>query len=190
MLEVHIQKQLPHFQISVDFTVRHEIIALFGPSGSGKTTILNAIAGLTKPDSGLIRLHERVLYEAGKIHLPVQQRKVGYLFQDYALFPHKTVWNNIIYGWELNIYKTHTRVKFLVAKNNVLPLFAHLPHNQMSYYQMSLFQRLMNIHDFEHMRNYYEFNNYGTFRLSSSHISMLKPRSLPTPFIKCKKDQS
>lgn len=98
MLEVHIQKQLPHFQISVDFTVRHEIIALFGPSGSGKTTILNAIAGLTKPDSGLIRLHERVLYEAGKIHLPVQQRKVGYLFQDYALFPHKTVWNNIIYG--------------------------------------------------------------------------------------------
>src|SRR5699024_6046272 len=98
MLEVHIQKQLPHFQISVDFTVRHEIIALFGPSGSGKTTILNAIAGLTKPELGLISLHERVVYDEVKILVPVQQIMVSYIVQDYALFPHKTVVNDFIYG--------------------------------------------------------------------------------------------
>jgi len=104
MLEVDIKKQLPHFQIAVDFIVQNEIIALFGPSGSGKTTILNAIAGLAKPDSGYICLNKRTLYKTQHVHLPVQQRKVGYLFQDYALFPHKTVWQNIMYGCTSNSF--------------------------------------------------------------------------------------
>src|SRR5690625_6219742 len=98
MLTVHIQKQLPHFTLYTQFKVDQEIVVLFGPSGSGKTTILNCIAGLTKPEGGSIILNERAFFESGKTYIPIQDRNIGYLFQDYALFPHMTVWNNIIYG--------------------------------------------------------------------------------------------
>lgn len=102
MLEVNFKKQLPHFDIDVEFSVENEIIALFGASGSGKTTILNGLAGLSKFDSGTIKLKERTLFKGKNIHIPVQKRKIGYLFQDYALFPHLTVWKNIIYGAHSN----------------------------------------------------------------------------------------
>lgn len=99
MLTVKIKKTLTHFELIADFTVeKDEIIVLFGPSGSGKTTILNCIAGLTKATDGFIKLNNRLLFQAKKVHTPIQQRKIGYLFQDYALFPHLTVWKNISYG--------------------------------------------------------------------------------------------
>lgn len=99
MLEVQMMKRLPHFSLQIEFSVTNEIIVLFGPSGSGKTTILNSIAGLAEPDAGLIRLQNRIFFEsAKKLSLPPQQRSVGYLFQDYALFPHMTVEKNIAYG--------------------------------------------------------------------------------------------
>lgn len=98
MLTAHIQKQLTHFTLNAQFEVSEEIVVLFGPSGSGKTTILNCIAGLTKPDYGRIILNERTFFDTEKTCIPTQSRNVGYLFQDYALFPHMTVWNNITYG--------------------------------------------------------------------------------------------
>lgn len=98
MLTVAIQKQLPDFLLDVKFCLNDEIVVLFGPSGSGKTTILNSIAGLITPDTGRIQLKETTFYEQGKKPLPVQKRNVGYLFQDYALFPHMTVEQNIRYG--------------------------------------------------------------------------------------------
>lgn len=98
MLTVQIQKQLSHFALDVDFNVNDEIVVLFGPSGSGKTTILNCIAGLSKPDEGIIRYNHMTFFQNGKTNVPTQKRRVGYLFQDYALFPHMTVWNNIKYG--------------------------------------------------------------------------------------------
>ena len=99
MLTVTIEKTLSHFDLAIDFQVtKDEIVVLFGPSGSGKTTILNSIAGLTKATDGIIQLNNRILFEAHKKNIPIQQRKIGYLFQDYALFPHLTVWKNIAYG--------------------------------------------------------------------------------------------
>lgn len=98
MLDVQLEKRLPHFFLQIDFSVRNEIVVLFGPSGSGKTTILNSIAGLVQPDAGLIRLNERIFFERHKKNLPPQERRVGYLFQDYALFPHMTVEKNISYA--------------------------------------------------------------------------------------------
>lgn len=98
MLSVKIKKQLTHFMLDVDFSMSEEIVALYGPSGSGKTTTLHAIAGLVKPQSGNIRLNNRTLFEAGKVNVDVAKRKVGYVFQQYALFPHMTVWENIQYG--------------------------------------------------------------------------------------------
>ncbi|MFF0826978.1 ABC transporter ATP-binding protein [Brevibacillus sp. NPDC003359] len=98
MLSVNIQKRLPDFILDVSFSVQKEIIVLFGPSGSGKTTILNSIAGLVHPDTGVIQLNENVYYREGQKPLPVQKRNIGYLFQDYALFPHMTVEQNVRYG--------------------------------------------------------------------------------------------
>lgn len=77
----------------------NQILILLGPSGSGKTTILHLLAGLFKPDEGFIKINERILYSSGeKINNPPQSRNVGYLFQNYALFPHMTVRQNVIYG--------------------------------------------------------------------------------------------
>jgi len=102
MLNVHIKKRLAHYELEVDFTAENEIIVLFGPSGSGKTTILNCIAGLTHPDIGKIVLNEQVFDDSGQRSLPARKRNVGYLFQDYALFPHMTVEKNILYGAKRN----------------------------------------------------------------------------------------
>jgi len=107
MLTVTIEKTLSHFDLAIDFKVaKEEIVVLFGPSGSGKTTILNSIAGLTKATDGVIKLNNRVLFESKKINVPIQQRKIGYLFQDYALFPHLTVWKNIAYGMKSEDFTT------------------------------------------------------------------------------------
>lgn len=70
-----------------------EIVCLLGPSGCGKTTLLRIIAGLETVDSGTVRLEERDL-----LHVPVHQRNFGLMFQDFALFPHKSVWDNVIFG--------------------------------------------------------------------------------------------
>jgi len=98
MLTVDIKKRLPDFLLDVRFSIQQEVVVLFGPSGSGKTTILNSIAGLVHPDSGHIKLHDQFFYEQGKKPLAVQKRNIGYLFQDYALFPHMTVAQNVRYG--------------------------------------------------------------------------------------------
>ncbi|PZX17840.1 molybdate transport system ATP-binding protein [Breznakibacter xylanolyticus] len=77
----------------------HSLTALFGHSGSGKTTLLRILAGLTRPDAGRIEFNGTVWFDAGRgIHLPPQQRNVGYMFQDYALFPNMTVLENIRFG--------------------------------------------------------------------------------------------
>ncbi|RKD25016.1 ABC transporter [Ammoniphilus oxalaticus] len=98
MLEVYIKKKLSHFTLETGWTMNNEIVVLFGPSGSGKTTILNCIAGLEKPDTGEIRLNEQIFFHDHQPPLPTQQRNIGYLFQDYALFPHMSVEKNIHYG--------------------------------------------------------------------------------------------
>jgi molybdate transport system ATP-binding protein len=80
--------------LAVDSTV-----ALIGPSGAGKTTVLNAIAGLVRPAGGSIRCDEEVWFDAGRrVCLPPEQRRVGLVFQDYALFPHLTVRENVEYA--------------------------------------------------------------------------------------------
>lgn len=98
MLLVNIQKKLPSLWLDVHFNVGAEIAVLFGPSGVGKTTILNCIAGLKHPDSGKITLNGRHLYHKNNKPISAAKRQIGYLFQDYALFPHMTVEKNIRYG--------------------------------------------------------------------------------------------
>ncbi|ANU14379.1 molybdenum transport ATP-binding protein ModC [Planococcus halocryophilus Or1] len=98
MLQVDFKKQLDHFSLTMQFRLDKEILALVGSSGSGKTTLLNCIAGIVHPDVGEISLNERKFYSDDQKPLKIQKRKVGYLFQDYALFPHLTVEQNILYA--------------------------------------------------------------------------------------------
>ncbi len=104
MLYVDIKKQFEsngQVSLSLDtsFTAKDGITVLYGPSGSGKTTILRAIAGIVSPDQGLIKLDEQVYFDSVKnVNLPIQKRKVGFVFQDYSLFPHLTAVENLAYG--------------------------------------------------------------------------------------------
>jgi molybdate transport system ATP-binding protein len=99
MLQVAIVKQLPEYQLKIEFKLANQILVLFGPSGCGKTTTLRCIAGLVRPDAGKITLDQTPLYDgaAGVLAAP-KDRGIGYVFQDYALFPHLNVTKNIMYG--------------------------------------------------------------------------------------------
>ena len=88
--------------IAVSFSAPEGITALFGPSGAGKTSILEAAAGLLRPQRGRIVAGGEVLFDsAAKINLPPERRACGYVFQDIRLFPHKRVRDNLLYGWRL-----------------------------------------------------------------------------------------
>ena len=88
-----------HFELDVAFASNQRRIVLFGPSGAGKSLTLRAVAGLLSPDSGHVRVDGRVLYDAAAgVDLPAREREVAYVFQDYALFPHLTVAQNIGFG--------------------------------------------------------------------------------------------
>jgi molybdate transport system permease protein len=98
-LEVAIEKEFPDFRLCAEFTADGAPLGLLGPSGSGKTMALRAIAGLETPDRGRIALDGRVLFDsAGGINVPAPERRIGFLFQNYALFPHLTVAENISFG--------------------------------------------------------------------------------------------
>lgn len=100
MLKASIEKELWHFSLKVSFRVDvGQILVLWGPSGAGKTTILECLAGLCTPDSGSIELGGNMLFNSRKrINLPSRHRRIGYLFQDYALFPHMTIEDNVRFG--------------------------------------------------------------------------------------------
>ena len=95
-LYVDIEKAFPDFKLSVRLEGQNEVIALLGGSGCGKSLTLKCIAGIEKPDKGRIVINGEVVFDSeNHINLPPQKRHVGYLFQNYALFPTMTVWNNI-----------------------------------------------------------------------------------------------
>ena len=98
-LRVEIEKQLDGLRLEAAFDADARALALLGASGSGKSMTLRCIAGIEKPDRGVIRLNGRTLFDsAAHINLPPQQRRVGYVFQKYALFSHMTVEENIAAG--------------------------------------------------------------------------------------------
>ena len=98
-LTLSVSDRRRRFDLAVKFTTDAPFAALYGPSGSGKTLTLQAMAGLLKPSSGHIRLDGKTLFDSGAgINLPPAERRVGYLPQDYALFPHLSVRENVAFG--------------------------------------------------------------------------------------------
>lgn len=103
---VDIEKELSGFNLKIKFSSEKNIVGLLGASGSGKSMTLKFIAGLDTPDRGKIILNKKVLYDSDKkINIPSRKRKVGFLFQNYALFPNMTVEQNIGFGLQ-NIEKS------------------------------------------------------------------------------------
>ncbi|MBU5298634.1 ATP-binding cassette domain-containing protein [Clostridium sporogenes] len=99
MIKLDIVKSLNHFDLQCKLTLGNEVVALQGSSGSGKTTILDCIAGIRTPDKGIIKIDNKIVFSSSEnINLPIKDRHIGYLFQNYALFPHMTVEENILFG--------------------------------------------------------------------------------------------
>jgi molybdate transport system ATP-binding protein len=100
--DVDVSRQIGDVRISARFEAGDGITALFGPSGAGKTTILNMVAGLIRPDAGRIAVNGQTLFDSTQgIDLPPERRRLGYVFQDGRLFPHRRVRGNLLYGYHL-----------------------------------------------------------------------------------------
>ncbi len=96
---IDIKKKLPGFQLDVKLASEKDIIGILGASGSGKSMLLRCISGLVNPDEGKIIINGKTFFDSqSKVNLLPRERKVGFLFQNYALFPHLTIWENISFG--------------------------------------------------------------------------------------------
>lgn len=101
-LYVHCQKDYGSFRLDIALDICPSFTAIFGISGAGKTTLLNLISGLIPVDTGLIEWDGCILTDSNRnLHIPPHKRGIGYVFQDTRLFPHKSVYKNLIYGWRL-----------------------------------------------------------------------------------------
>jgi molybdate transport system ATP-binding protein len=103
MLRVDVAKSLGEFSIEAAFTSEGRVTGLFGASGAGKTSLINIIAGLLRPDRGIIAIDGETLDDtAASLHVPPHRRRIGYVFQDARLFPHLDVRQNLDYGRRMN----------------------------------------------------------------------------------------
>jgi len=99
MLELSLKKVFDGFSIDVNLSIGPELLVLFGPSGAGKSLLMKLVSGIVKPDEGAVSIDSQVIFDsASGVDLPMRQRRIGFVFQDYALFSHKTVRDNIAYG--------------------------------------------------------------------------------------------
>lgn len=125
MLKIDVKKQQGRFTVDTSFTVDSTgVTALFGPSGAGKTSIINMVAGLSRPDAGCIIVNGRTVFDAETgIDIPPERRGFGYVFQDGRIFPHLSARANLTYG--MNLVPRHKRT---IAFDDVVELLgiAHL----------------------------------------------------------------
>ena len=128
MIDLSIRRRIGDLDLDVAFRADVRTLALFGDSGAGKTSVLNAIAGLLKPERGRIALDERVLFDsAARIDVPVAERRIGYVFQDGRLFPHLDVRANLLYGTDARRDGTHADLDAIVALLDLSPMLRRAP---------------------------------------------------------------
>jgi len=131
-LYVDIKKSLNGFKLDVNFEAGKQTTGLLGASGCGKSMTLKCIAGIEKPDSGVIMLNDKILFDSTKkINIPPQERNTGYLFQNYALFPNMTTLQNISIGLKLPKHERDKIVKEKITKFGLSGLENRYP-NQLS----------------------------------------------------------
>ena len=126
---VDIEKHFQGFTFKAKFEVQNEVISLLGASGCGKSMILKCIAGIVKPDKGKIILDDVTLFDSEKkINLSTQKRRVGLLFQNYALFPNMTVLQNIKAGSLRDKKKDDSEIERVIEKFGLSDLKSRFPH--------------------------------------------------------------
>lgn len=139
MIALRLHKRFKNTTVPFCLDVEYEIggrdktVVLFGPSGSGKSLTMQCLAGLMRPDAGYIRLDGRTLYDgAAKVFVPARRRRIGYMFQDYALFPHLSVLQNVAYAhtgcwpWRLRAQERR-KAQIMLDRFGIGHLARHLP---------------------------------------------------------------
>ena len=131
----NITKKLDHFSINIEYEFEKGVLVIQGESGAGKTTILNCISGLQTPESGSIVLGDTHVFDKSKgINIPTRMRNVGYLFQNYALFPNMTVQQNIVYGIKNRIeYKDKEKRQELLSYSEYIMKTFGIEHLRKKY---------------------------------------------------------
>jgi len=127
MVEVHVSKQFVGCQLDFDFQLQsEEFVVIRGISGSGKTSLLNMISGIITPDSGTVSCSSKVLFDSQrKINVPLNQRRIAYVFQADSLFPNMTVEENICFG---GVEKDSALFEELISKFGIETLLKSKPH--------------------------------------------------------------
>ena len=136
MISARIRKRLPPgpefagFALEIDLQTGAGITALFGPSGAGKTLTLDSIAGFVRPDEGRILLDDQILFDAESgVFLPPQARRCGYVFQNYALFPHMTLRKNLEFAAErIPRLERHRKVTEMIERFRLTDVSGRRPH--------------------------------------------------------------
>lgn len=129
MLEVSFEKSFGNFTLQSYFKAEKGVLGILGSSGCGKSMTLKCIAGLYSPDKGSIKLNEKVLFSSdSRINVPTRSRNIGYVFQNYALFPHLTVSRNISYGIKhLEKELRNKKVSEMIERMQLAGLENHYP---------------------------------------------------------------
>lgn len=136
MIEARINKRFPAgpdsagFSLEIEIQVRAGVTALFGPSGAGKTLTLDSLAGFTRPDTGRILLDDQILFDAAAhVNLRPQERNCGYVFQNYALFPHMTLRQNLLFAADRQPrLERHRRVNEMLERFHLAEVSGRRPH--------------------------------------------------------------
>ncbi|MDC5594496.1 ATP-binding cassette domain-containing protein [Acinetobacter baumannii] len=129
LIDCRFQLHMGQFHIEPNFQSDASVIGLFGASGSGKTSILHAIAGLNTPRSGLIKIQDQTWFDSNqKINVSTQKRHVGLVFQDAQLFPHKTVKQNLLFGFNnLSQQERHFEADYIIELLKLGHLLQRMP---------------------------------------------------------------
>lgn len=130
-LAIQIEKKLAEFTLDVSLEASGEPLSILGPSGAGKTMLLRCVAGLERADRGRVTLNDRVLFDSGRhIDVPARERRIGMLFQHYALFPHRTVAENVGFGLpQMTASERNGRVSSLIARTHLTGLEQRFPRD-------------------------------------------------------------
>jgi molybdate transport system ATP-binding protein len=133
-LSVDIRLRLSStFELNCAFSLPPGFTVLFGPSGAGKTTVLDCISGLKRPDAGKISVGDCELFDNNaRVDIPVPHRKLAYVFQDLALFPHLTVWQNVTYGLATDSADAVRKRAHEILAQFGIDAFAHRPPRDLS----------------------------------------------------------
>src|ERR1700690_833373 len=118
------------FTLDLEFSATAGVTVLFGPSGAGKTLVLDSVAGFVKPDEGRVLLDDEILFDAAAgVCMPPQKRNCGYVFQNYALFPHMTLRENLMFAAERRPrLERHLRANDMLEKFRPAEATGRRPH--------------------------------------------------------------